>query len=163
MISFDHDGKRFKYRVAGLCIQDGHILLAKAEPDDYWILPGGRVEISEDTRTTLRRELLEETGYEAEIKDLLLIVENFFHLDETDYHEPAFIYAISPTDPAILNNTWTHQTIDGDVGIELRWFELDRLEAVNFRPAFLKPLLGDPPKTPQHMIVREPRQREADG
>ncbi len=67
------------------------------------------------------RELLEETGYEAEIKDLLLIVENFFHLDETDHHELAFIYAISPTDPA-----------------------------------FLKPLLKVPPKTPRHMIVREP-------
>ncbi len=113
-------------------------------------------------RTTLMRELLEETGYEAEIKDLLLIVENFFHLDETDYHELAFIYAISPTDPAILDNTWTHRTTDGDVSIELRWFDLNHLEAVNLQPAFLKPLMKDPPKTPQHIIIREPHQQQSD-
>ncbi len=38
MISFDHDGKRFKYRVAGHCIHKRHVLLTKAESDDYWIL-----------------------------------------------------------------------------------------------------------------------------
>ncbi len=156
MISFDQDGKRFKYRVAGLCVHDGHVLLTKAEHEEYWILPGGKVELSEDTRTTLRRELLEETGYEAEIKGLIWIVENFFHLDETDHHELAFVYAISPTDPAILENTWTYETTDGDVSIELRWFELNHLEAISLQPAFLKPLLKVPPKTPRHMIVREP-------
>lgn len=51
MISFDQNGKRFKYRVAGLCAHDGHVLLTKTEQDDYWILPGVRVELSEDTRT----------------------------------------------------------------------------------------------------------------
>ncbi len=158
MISFGKDGKRFKYRVAGLCVHDGYVLLTKADQDDYWILPGGKVELSEDTRTTLRRELVEETGYEAEIKDLLWIVENFFHLDETHYHELAFVYAIAPTDPAILDDSWSHQTTDGDVRIELRWFELDKLEAVNFRPAFLRPLLQDPPEAPRHMIVKEPYQ-----
>lgn len=120
MTSLDQNGKRFKYRAAGLCIHEGHVLLTKAEPDDYWILPGGRVEISEDTRTTLSRELLEETGSKAEIKDLLWIVENFFHLDETDYHELAFIYSISPKDPDILENTWTHRATDGDTTIPNR-------------------------------------------
>lgn len=162
MISFDHDGERFKYCAAGLCIHDGHVLLTKAEPDDYWILPGGRVELSEDTRTTLSRELLEETGCEAEIKDLLLIVENFFHLEETNYHELAFPYSVSPKDPAILKNTWTHRTTDGSVTIELRWFDLNHLETINLRPDFLKPFLKDPPKTPQHMIVREPHQQKTD-
>ena len=155
MISYEREGKRFKYRVAGLCTHEGHVLLTRAEPDDYWILPGGRVEFLEDTRTTLHRELLEETGQEMEVRDLLWILENFFHLNATEYHDLAFIYAVSPTAPAILNNTWTHHTRDGDVEIELRWFDLNHLEQTNFQPQSLKPLLTAPPQTLQHIIVRE--------
>ncbi|MBA4116522.1 MAG: NUDIX domain-containing protein [Rubrobacter sp.] len=68
MISFDRENRRIKYRIAGLCVHDGYVLLTRADQDDYWIPPGGRVELLEDTRTTLRRKLIEETGYEAEIK-----------------------------------------------------------------------------------------------
>ena len=84
------------------------------------------------------------------------------HLDGNEYHEPSFVYAISPTNPTILDNTWTHQTTEGNVQIELRWFRLDHLEAVNFQPAFLKPLLQNPPQTPKHTIIREPHQKQAD-
>ncbi|MDQ3637513.1 MAG: NUDIX domain-containing protein [Actinomycetota bacterium] len=159
MISFDQDNRRFKYRVAGLCIHDKYVLLTKADQDDYWILPGGRIELLEDSRATLRRELLEETGYEAQIENPLRIVENFFDLDGISFHELAFVYAFSPNGPTILNNTWTHQTKDGDVHTELQWFELDHLEHVDFQPGFLKPLLRDPLETPCHMIAREPHQK----
>jgi len=155
MISFDRENRRFKYRVAGVCVHDGYVLLTRADQDDYWILPGGRVELLEDTRAALRREWVEETGHEAEIKNLLWIVENFFYLAGTVYHELAFIYAI-------LNNTWTHQTTDGDVIIELRWFDLEDLDHVGFQPALLKTLLQYPPETPQHMIVREPHLKQAE-
>ncbi|CAA9403076.1 MAG: hypothetical protein AVDCRST_MAG01-01-1157 [uncultured Rubrobacteraceae bacterium] len=161
MISFDRHGIRFKYRVAGLCLHDGYVLLTRADQDDYWIQPGGRVELAENTRTALHRELLEETGHESLVRDLLWIIENVVDLDETAYHELAFIYSLSPTDPTVLDEAWTHQTTDRSVRIELRWFESDRLEAVNFQPAFLRPLLQTPPETPQHMIAREPRHKRA--
>jgi 8-oxo-dGTP pyrophosphatase MutT (NUDIX family) len=157
VISFDQQNTRFKYRVAGLAVNDGYVLLTKADQDEYWILPGGRVELGEDTRTALQREILEETGQRARIGNLLWIVENFFDLDGTDYHELAFVYAISPIDTAILENTWTHRTTDGEASIELRWFDLDHLDAVPFQPAFLGAESHRPPKTTQHAIVREPK------
>jgi ADP-ribose pyrophosphatase YjhB (NUDIX family) len=156
LISYEREGKRFKYRVAGLCIHEGHVLLTKAELDDYWILPGGRVELLEDTRTTLHRELIEEIGQKMEVKDLLWILENFFHRDETNYHELSFIYTVSPTNSTILKNSWTHRTRDGEVEIELQWFDLNHLEHTNFQPQILKPLLTTLPQTPNHIIVREP-------
>ena len=39
MISFDRGGVRFHYRVAGVCVHDGYILLHRADHDDYWALP----------------------------------------------------------------------------------------------------------------------------
>ncbi len=159
MISFEYQNMRFKYRGAGLCIHDGYVLLTRADQDRYWILPGGRVELGEDTRTALEREFVEETGHETQVEGLLWMVEIFFHLDGADYHELAFTYAISHEDPAILSNTWTHRTADGDARIELRWFELEGLENVPFHPASLKPLLRDPPKTTRHMIVKEPHRK----
>lgn len=134
------------------------MLPARAEQDDYWILPGGRVEFLEDTRTTLNRELLEETGQKMKVTNLLWILENFFRLNGIEYHELAFIYAVSPIHSAIRDNAWTRRTRDGDVWIELRWFDLDDLERTTFQPQFLKPLMADPPQTPQHVIVRGPQQ-----
>lgn len=38
---------------------------------DYWAIPGGFVEITEDTKTTCLRELKEETGISGEIVELI--------------------------------------------------------------------------------------------
>ncbi len=96
MISFDRRGIRFKYRVAGLCVHDGYVLLTRPDQDEYWILPGGRVELGEDSRTALEREIVEETGRSTRVGNLLWVTENFFDLDGIDYHELACTYAIFP-------------------------------------------------------------------
>lgn len=60
--------------VAGAVIEDGKVLLARRRPvltsgagavtpaEQFWELPGGKVEIGESDRPALRRELLEELG-----------------------------------------------------------------------------------------------------
>jgi len=83
------------------------------------------------------------------------VTDTFFRLDGAHYHELAFTYAISPEEPAILDNARTRRTSDGDVGIELRCFDLDRLETVPFQPSIFQPLLRHPPETPQHLVVGE--------
>jgi len=50
------------------CFRNGKLLLARrAVPPKLWTLPGGRVEPGEAAADAARRELLEETGVEAEI------------------------------------------------------------------------------------------------
>lgn len=50
------------------CFRGGKLLLARrAVPPLLWTLPGGRVELGETAADAARRELLEETGIEAEI------------------------------------------------------------------------------------------------
>lgn len=160
MISFDRNDKRFNHRVAGACIHEGYILLTSADNEDYWILPGGRIEFLEDSRTALRREMSGELGSEIEIGSLLWVIENFFPLSGKRYHEVAFVYKISPTDPVLLERSWTRKITDGSVPIEFRWFPIEDLEAVNLRPAFLKEFLNKSPRSTKHIVVRE---SEAEG
>jgi 8-oxo-dGTP diphosphatase len=61
-----------------VCFKGGQVLLirrGKPPRAGEWSLPGGRVEWGEAVRETARRELFEETGIEAEILDLLDVVD----------------------------------------------------------------------------------------
>jgi 8-oxo-dGTP diphosphatase len=55
---------RTNYRVTGVVIRDGKLLLIHRLRDghEYWVFPGGGVEEGEDFDTALKREMLEETG-----------------------------------------------------------------------------------------------------
>jgi 8-oxo-dGTP diphosphatase len=58
--------------------EDG-ILLAKhsKKGSDYWVLPGGGLEKGESFAEATRREVLEETGYEVRVGDLLFLHQYF--------------------------------------------------------------------------------------
>ena len=155
MITFDKDQNRFKYRVAGVCLHEDHVLLTRAEGDEYWILPGGRVELDEDTRTTLDREMREELACEVRLGRLMWVIENFFPLRTKTYHELSFIYELTPEDPGLLDPAWTWKTTDGGVTIFLQWFPLSHLKKINLKPEFLKNALQEPPQDTRHLIIRE--------
>lgn len=61
-------GLIFRHPVTGTSIipifADGRIVLARRHDTERWALPGGMVEWGEEIATTVRRELLEETGLE---------------------------------------------------------------------------------------------------
>ena len=155
VLTFDRDDRRFNHRVAGACVHEDHVLLTTAEGEDFWMLPGGRVEFLEDTRTALQREMVEELGCEAEVGRLLWVVEDFFALSGRSYHEVAFVYEFLPSDTSVLERTWTRNITDGGVAMEFRWFSLEELTTVNLQPGFLKEVLANPPAGTEHLIVRE--------
>lgn len=155
MITFDRHAGRFNHRTAGACLHDDHVLLQRADREDYWALPGGRVELQEDTRTALRREMREELGCDVEVGRLLWVVENFFPLSEKDYHEVSFVYEIQPSDPEVLRKTRTFAVVDGGVAIRFAWFPLRSLAEVELKPSFLRQALPEPPAVTTHLVIRE--------
>ncbi|MBN2324777.1 MAG: NUDIX domain-containing protein [Spirochaetes bacterium] len=71
---------------------DSSVLLVKHEKNgkSYWLLPGGGVRVGESAREALKRELYEELTLEAEVGDLLFVVETWSD-DGTHIIQPTFL------------------------------------------------------------------------
>lgn len=163
MISFDRDGVRFHYRVAGVCIHDGYVLLHRADRDDYWALPGSRCEFDESSDETLRREMDEELHVTVTVGRLLWVVENFFTLAGMACHELALLYGIDlPANHAYHDKTRVHygiedQSTEGEsYTLIYEWVPVASLPAVILHPAFLRTALRDIPAATRHIVQRDP-------
>jgi 8-oxo-dGTP pyrophosphatase MutT (NUDIX family) len=58
--------------------EHGEILLVKHTYQNNWFLPGGGVKKGETFEQTIRRELIEETGYEADVIELFGVYNNTY-------------------------------------------------------------------------------------
>ena len=149
MLSYDTAAGRFNYRVAGVAIKAGRVLLHQREGDDFWTLPGGRPEPMEPAGDALRREMREELKAPVTVGRLLWLVENFFTFEARRYHELLLCFEMTCNLASGLDD---FEGFEGDLPMLFRWCPLDTLEALPIRPAFLAPALRDVPKAPVHLV-----------
>lgn len=155
MIACDIAGVRFNYRVAGVFIDGGRVLLQREEGMDFWVLPGGRVEVNETSEQALAREMAEELHIAAEIGRLVWIIENFFGID-APYHELGLYYEVrGPSSLTGPNEFSVEETVAGGgvKRIYFQWFPLDDLEVVRLMPLFLRHALNDLPSHTERVVV----------
>ena len=69
-ILFKTDDYVFSYRVGGLLIHNGKVLMQKAVDDDGYAFIGGHVAFGETTAETIVREFKEEIGADIKVKTL---------------------------------------------------------------------------------------------
>ena len=140
------DSGHLNYRVAGVCIERGHVLLHTEERDDFWVLPGGRPRLHEISHDTLVREMEEEIGVRVTVGRLLWVVENVFTYRGKRLHELALYYAMSlPADRPYRDVGTAFMGREGEIDLLFRWFPIDRIAAINLQPDFLEAALGDLP------------------
>ena len=77
----------FSYRVAGIFIRNGNVLLQKPTNDTGYAFPGGHVEFGETNEETLIREFKEEIGVDIRVKELKWVAEIFFPWDHIPCHQ----------------------------------------------------------------------------
>lgn len=93
-IDFEKDNYRFNARASAIILNKNKtkILLFKVEDGrDYFLLPGGRIEFYEDSLSAIKREIMEELGYDIDFK-LCSIQENFVIKDDKKITQYSFCY-----------------------------------------------------------------------
>ena len=87
--------------VGGVVIEDGRTLLIKRGSEPLlgqWSIPGGTLELGESLQQGVARELLEETGLEVQVLDMIEVFDRIFldpaAANEDDRSRPKYHYVI---------------------------------------------------------------------
>lgn len=154
MLTFELPDGVFNCRVAGLLWRDQTVLLQKDPAEEFWVLPGGRLEFGEPSNQAVRREFLEEIGVRVHTDRLLWVVENFFG-EAPAFHELALYYQVSADEALPAEETFLGQASDHDPPLHFRWVPLDQLHTLRVYPSFLDAAFRAPAPFTQHVIVRD--------
>lgn len=156
MIDLTSNNIRFVHRTAGVAVNNGHALLHRAEWEDFWSLPGGRVEMRETAAEAIIREMREEIDADVRVERLLWVVESFFEYNNQAFHELGLYFHITlPPDSPLLATDNSFLGDESGIPLIYRWFPQDALEPLELYPAFLKTGLQRLPQSIEHVINRE--------
>ncbi len=162
MVANDKEAALFNYRVAGIAIHDGHILLGRNSRNSYWVFPGGHPELMEPMTDALLREIKEEIGEDVGIVRLVWILENFFH-KKKDIHELSFYFLLDiPPESQLLQSRGPFYGEEHGNQLTFQWFPMDEALLIDLPlyPSYLARALMDLPNIPQHVVFQDPGRRK---
>ncbi len=131
------------------------MLVHRNVKDDFWALPGGRVEFFENTDQTLIREIDEELGYSTKVIRPLWYVENFFEYDKRLFHEVSTYYLTKLTNDVSFEFEKEFNGIESDADLIFKWIPLENIAGCQLKPEFLKSKLHPLPGTTEFVQVNE--------
>ena len=89
------ENSKFKCRTNGIIIKDNKVLVVQIANNPFYCLPGGHIELGEDSRKAVEREMKEETKLNVKAENLVSIAESFFKgTDGKKFHEISFYYLL---------------------------------------------------------------------
>ena len=157
-ILFRTDEYLFSYRVAGICIQNGKVLLQKPTNDTAFAFPGGHVTFGETNELTLIREYQEEIGVDISVDELKWVGEIFFPWGNKPCHQICLYYLVNiesnniPLDGVFMGK----EEIEGrSFNLEFHWVPLNELKNIEVYPTNVVELMNHINDGVQHFIYRE--------
>ena len=152
------------YRVAGVLLKEGKVLLFTEDLIDFWVLPGGGIKMFESSEEAIKREFQEEIGVSIKVERLLWIVENSFELDGQKYHALELTFLVSPldSDNKLLQNEFIGLEDDlamtenyvgrykdqSELKLTFRWFDPKDLDTITIKPDIYHEALKSIPEHP---------------
>lgn len=142
---FEKGNNWFRYRAAGIIVEDGKALFVTSKSLDYFYTVGGGVHMGESSEDCVKREVYEETGVHYEIDRLAVIVENFFtgdsgKIEGKDCHCLELYYLMKPRGSMELSG----KSINADNEEEkMHWLSISDINKYNIKPSFLKDKINE--------------------
>lgn len=144
MINFKgKEGIIFNYRAVAVIKEENYILLHKSEEEQFWSLPGGRVEFGESSEKAVIRELKEEVNIDGKVLRMLWYVEDFYKYKEESYHEIATYYLVELLDSKFKDKEKEFYGEEGEKTLIYKWFNIKDLDKIELYPIFLKTKLNN--------------------
>jgi len=153
---FTEGNRWFRYRAGAIIVEDGCVLFAGNEKDDYYYSIGGGVHLGETAEEAVKREVFEETGVNYEIDHLAVIHENFFNdnrgmLKDMNCHEIALYFVMKPRGTKELkSNSFTQ-----GVRENMFWLPIAELDKYKAFPSFMKEYLQSEHVGIEHIVTDE--------
>jgi 8-oxo-dGTP pyrophosphatase MutT (NUDIX family) len=149
----------FSYRVAGICVQNGKLLLQKPTNDTGFAFPGGHIAFGETNEETLKREFREEIGVDITVGKLKWMAEIFFSWGDKPCQQICLYYMVNILPDAIIPSESSFigdEQIEGrNFKLEFHWIPLDKIKDIEIYPANATELLQKPDEGVQHFVYRE--------
>lgn len=153
-LSIDIEDYKLNIRAGGLIIHNNKILAHKNINKDHYCIPGGRIELGENSETTIKREIQEELGKDIDILKYSSTIENFFYMNEKKYHELYFLYRVEFKNEEDKKIEYTMHNIEGKDYLQYEWLDIDKIDEYNILPECLKDMLKKD-NIPTHVINEE--------
>lgn len=140
-IKIDSNEGKFKFRVCGILKHQNKYLIVKINNNKFYCLPGGHVELDEDTDCAVLREMKEELNFEVKIKKLIAINQNFFKTENNlPFHELGFYYIVeAKNENDIIFEDYSRDELDKGIiqHLDFKWCTLEELKNIDFKPNFI--------------------------
>lgn len=134
--------EEFYVRTCGVIKQEDKFLIMRVNETPYYHIPGGHIEIGEDSKEALIREIKEEIGCDVKEANLFAIQENFWSKNNRKCHGIEFYYIIKPEQTLKAEN---YEKIEIDKGeeklLKFRWATSEELKNIELRPSNIKDML----------------------
>ena len=130
-IDYTIDNYRFTTRCSAIIYnkEKNKILLCKGEDRDYYMLPGGRTQMFENSKNCIKREIKEELGYEINFS-LLSIEENYVIRNDIKITQYCFCFEgiyegiVEQDEFKCLDNDWQI----------FKWVNINEIDKYNIVP-----------------------------
>ncbi len=141
-VKFKNENYNYYNRAVGIIKSNNKFLIMNVDNAAYFHIPGGHIEIGEDSLSAICREINEELGYTVKNGNLFCIQENFYEKKEIPHHGVEYYYIIDIEENVDYID---REIIENDRGQEkklyVKWVTIEELEDIDLKPFTVKELM----------------------